>query len=76
MEKVFIDIRNENEWIKKYFNNKDFASIDELLNVVEELDSEIERLKEEIEDIKKDVEDNYKPISHYDEYGISESDFH
>ena len=31
MNEVYIDIRNQNEWISKYFEGKDYASIDDLL---------------------------------------------
>ena len=33
-------------------------------------------LEEQLEDLKQDIKDNYKPISHWEEYGISEEDFH
>jgi hypothetical protein len=47
MEDVYIDIRKENKWIQECFKNKDFVSIDELLNKFEELLFENEHLKEE-----------------------------
>lgn len=52
MNEVYIDMRKENEWIKKYFN-ADFVSIDQLISCIENLDSEIEHLKENQEDIEK-----------------------
>lgn len=52
MNEVFIDMRKENEWIKKHFN-ADFVSIDQLISCIENLDSEIEHLKENQEDIEK-----------------------
>lgn len=52
MNEVFIDMRKENKWIKKYFN-ADFVSIDQLLSCIEDLDSEIEHLKEEKQDIEE-----------------------
>lgn len=58
MNEVFIDMRKENEWIKKYFN-ADFVSIDQLISCIENLDSEIEHLKENQEDIEK-VRDFYE----------------
>lgn len=75
MEEVFIDIR-EREWLHKFFKDKDFVSIDDLLGVIEDLDCEVEELKEKIEDIKQDIEDFYNPKSPYEIFGISESDFH
>lgn len=52
MNEVFIDMRKENEWVRKYFN-ADFVSIDNLISCIENLDSEIEHLKENQEDIEK-----------------------
>jgi hypothetical protein len=52
MNEVYIDMRKENEWIKKHFN-ADFVSIDQLISCIENLDSEIEHLKENQEDIEK-----------------------
>jgi len=52
MNEVFIDMRKENEWVKKYFN-ADFVSIDNLISCIEDLDFEIEHLKENQEDIEK-----------------------
>lgn len=65
MNEVYIDMRKENEWIRKYFN-KDLVSIEELIGCIEDLDSEVERLEEKYEDLVRDVEDNYRPIP-YDE---------
>ena len=58
MNEVFIDIRKENEWIRKYFNT-DFVSIDSLLSCIENLDGELETLKEAKQDIEK-VKDFYE----------------
>lgn len=56
--------------------NKDIISVEELLGVIEDLYFEKEHLEEELQDLKQDIEDNYKPISPYEMYGISERDFH
>ena len=50
MNEVFIDMRKENEWVRKHFN-ADFVSIDKLIGCIEDLDKEIEKLKEDKEDI-------------------------
>ena len=50
MNEVFIDMRKENEWIRKYFN-ADFVSIDQLLNCIEDLDGKIDSLNEQIKDL-------------------------
>ena len=76
MERVYIDIRKENQWIRKYFNNKDFISVDDLLDVIENLDSEVECLKEQIEDIKQDRDDNYRPIPYSEQICVDENMFH
>lgn len=48
------------------------------LNMIEDLIYEIEHWKEQYEDLKQEIEENYqqKPFNPYEEYGISESDFH
>lgn len=76
MEKVYILKEDVNKWIGKYFGNKDFVSVDELLDIIENLDDEVTYLKEQIEDIKQDRDDNYRPISYYEQYAINEDDFH
>lgn len=64
------------------FANKDeiigFVSEENLLNMLEDLLLEIDRLKEVNEDLIKDRDENYelKKFNPYDEYGVSESDFH
>ena len=55
MDEVFIDMRYQNDWIKKYFN-ADFVSISQLIGCIEDLDGEIELLKEKIEEIKNPEE--------------------
>ena len=52
MNEVFIDMRKENEWIKKYFN-ADFVSIEQLLSCIEDLDTEIDKLRENQEDVEE-----------------------
>jgi len=32
-------------------------------------------LQERYDDLEQDIQENYKPISKYDFYGVSESDF-
>lgn len=58
MNEVFVDMRKENEWIRKYFT-ADFVSIDKLLACIEDLDSTISVLKENQEDVEK-VRDFYE----------------
>ena len=55
MDEVFIDMRYQNDWIKKYFN-ADFVSIEQLISCIEDLDGEIEELKDELKKIKNPEE--------------------
>lgn len=76
MNEVFIDIRKENKWIKKYFNNADFVSINDLLTCIENLDGDIEYLKEQYKDLEQDLQDNYRPIPYSEQVGVSDRDFY
>lgn len=49
MENVYVDIRKENETIREYFYDKDFVSIDTLLNAIDDLLFQIGKMKEEKE---------------------------
>lgn len=49
---------------------------DGIIGMLEDLLCEIDYLKERYNDLEKDVQDNYKPISPYEMYGISERDFY
>ena len=60
MDEIYVDMRYQNRWIQKYFPNKDFVSIDELIGCIEDLDSEIDHLKEELEDANKTDEEKYE----------------
>lgn len=76
MDEVFIRTWTLPEWIvKKYFKDKDFYSINELIGIIEDLDCDVERLEDELKDIKSDMEDNYRPIPYSEQVGISDSDF-
>lgn len=70
MNEVYIDIRKENEWIRKYFNT-DFVSIDNLLSIIEDLDTEIGMLKEKLNESKEEY-DNYDDYLEYKKYYIEE----
>lgn len=63
------------ETLERIGIKKDILSIEDLLVVLEELYADKERLEEELDDIIQDVRDNYKPISPYEKYGVSERDF-
>ena len=74
MDEVYIDMRKENEWIRKYFD-RDFVSIDQLIGCIEDLDDEIENWKEKYEELENDIKDNYRPISYAEQVGVSDRDF-
>lgn len=74
MEEVYINVKGLNS-VSKYFS-KDLVSVGELVALIEDLDCDIEVLNEQIKDIKQDIEDNYKPISHWEEYGLNPNDYH
>lgn len=75
MDNVYVDLRNEDRWIKELFRNKDFVSVEDLLGKCEDLKDELDHVIEELEDFKKDVEDNYKPIPVSEQLDISDRDF-
>lgn len=75
MDNVYVDLRNENKWIRELFLNKDFVSVEDLLDKCEDLKDELEHTIEEFEDFKRDVEDNYKPIPVSEQLDISDRDF-
>lgn len=76
MENVYIKVEDMNKWVAKYFPNKDLVTIEDLLSVIEDLDSELSNKEEEYKELENNLHDNYKPISAYDMYGISEKEFH
>lgn len=76
MTEVYVKVNELPSWlVKKYFDEKDFYSIAELIAIIEDIDSDKERLEEELEDLKQDIEDNYKQITPEEMYGISDKDF-
>lgn len=74
MDEVFIDIRKENAWIRKYFDT-DFVSIEQLLGTIEDLDGIIEDWKEKYQDLEEDLRENYKPIPYSEQVCVSDRDF-
>lgn len=64
-------------WMDKK-NKRGYIFPDALYSMIEELLYEYDLLQEKLEDTIDDRNENYQPIpfNPYDEYGISESDFH
>lgn len=61
MEKVLIDIREENNQVRCLFKLKDFVSVDEILDKLCELDDDRAYAEEKVEDLEQDIEENYIP---------------
>lgn len=85
MEDIYLKIKDvfsnrEVEDIDRYayqnLRSKDLMTISDLICIVEELLGKCESLEEDLENEIQDKRDNYKPLSPYEMYGISESDFH
>lgn len=74
-DSVYVDLRNENRWLREIFNNKDLITIEEMLEKIEDLSDELEHTKEEFEDFKKDVEDNYRRLEVEEQLDISDRNF-
>ena len=69
MEDVYVDIRNECDFIRDMFENKDIVSIEEIFTKLEDLVDEKTDLEIKFEDFKQDVEDNYRPVSYKEQLG-------
>lgn len=76
MNEVYIDMRKENDWIRKYFKDKDFISIEELICCIEDLDGEVDHWKEKYQDLEQDLQDNYRPIPYSEQVCVSDRDFY
>jgi hypothetical protein len=61
MEKILVDIREEDDEIKDYFKNKDLVSVDDMLNAIADLLYEKHKLEEEKEErnVEPDLHDEY-----------------
>lgn len=67
MERILVDIREENNQIRCLFGLKDLVSVEDLLDKLCELDDERAYAEEQLEDLKQDVEEHYRPIRVEDE---------
>lgn len=68
MDEVYIKTNSLSSHIqKKYFNNKDIITIDDLISTLEDVDSELEELDDKYTKLEQDLEDNYvsRPMSDY-----------
>lgn len=57
------------------FKEKDIYTWDEIISIIERLESELYIKEQQLEDLENDLESNYKPISNWEQSGMSERDF-
>ena len=58
MNEVYIRTQDMARWVaEKYFNNKDFITLDEFYRIFEELSDDYDRLKEENEQLEEAILD-------------------
>ena len=67
MNEIFVNIKNENAWIKEQFNNEEIVSIEDIFTVIEDLIFENEHLKEKIKELETE-KDYYDIYDAHDEY--------
>ena len=74
MENIYIKTKDLSQWLKeKYFNEKDFYSIDELIEKIEDLDCALEDIEERFQNYKEYVRSNFKEMSEYERIGYNEN---
>ena len=61
-------IKVEGQWFESLFD-KDWVSIEEIIEKLELAIDERDYYKQELEDFKKDVEDNYRPLTFREQIG-------
>jgi len=59
MDSIYIDLKQENKWIREQFQFADLISLEDFLGKFEELIFEIEHLKEIIEEMEKEEDDEW-----------------
>lgn len=63
MDEIFMRTLTLPEWlINKYFKEKEFYSIDELIAIIEDLDADLSKMTEMYKDLLEDMQENYKFI--------------
>ena len=68
MEKLL----DEFEFLLKQVNEK----ANEIISKMEDMQVDYDMLQEKYDDLEENLQENYKPISPYEMYEVSESDFH
>jgi len=57
-------------------NDKEYYTLEDLVNIIDNLTYEFNLLEEKIEDREQDIEDNYKRIDVASQYDVNENMFH
>ena len=61
MDEVYIRTQDMARWVaERYFDNRDFVTLEDFYRAFEQLSDDYDRLREEFEDFKAEVEENYK----------------
>lgn len=66
----------DNEDLQLIFEEREFISIEELIEKIEEINFEKNEIEKEYENYKDYVRDNYRQISNFEQSGMSERDFY
>ncbi len=61
-------VKVKGQWFESLFD-KDWVSIEEIIEKLELAIDERDYYKQELEDFKKDVEDNYRPLTFREQIG-------
>lgn len=61
-------IKVKGQWFESLFD-KDWVSVEEIIEKLEFAIDERDYYKQELEDFKKDVEDNYRPLTFREQIG-------
>lgn len=61
-------VKVKGQWFESLFD-KDWVSVEEIIEKLELAIDERDHYKQELEDFKKDVEDNYRPLTLREQIG-------
>lgn len=61
-------VKVKGQWFESLFD-KDWVSVEEIIEKLELAIDERDYYKQELEDFKKDVEDNYRPLTFREQLG-------
>lgn len=70
MDKIFIKTQDLTSWLaKKYFENQDIISVDDLINAFENTAIALENCQDDFDSFRENVQQNYKPMSISEQIG-------